>query len=109
MDNPRLLQHRIGHKLESLDKLKDADFSYDAFENPSKLLAHYKEELHFFEQGKQSLARMVDMPRICEEEEQAYEALREFYLVRYPELELNLRRVIQVLEKRLKEGALSGL
>jgi len=101
MDNLKLLKLHITDKLEELENLKSAKLSYDAFENPAKLLKHYKDELRFFEEGKNSLSRMID--RAKDKEELAiYAELRNFYLNAYPELELNLLRIIGKLEEKIK-------
>lgn len=100
MENPRLLKLKIEDKLETLEKIKDADLSYDALENPSTLLEHYKEELMFFEKGKRYFIRLIDKPRLFEEEEEDFEGLKDFYLNSYPALELNLMRIIGILEEK---------
>ena len=99
MDNPRLLKLRVNDKLDEIEKLKDNDLRYDALENPSKLLKHYQDELKFFEDGRRSLARMIDTDKNTQEQE-AFQELNEFYLNTYPKLELELLRVIQTLEKK---------
>lgn len=60
MDNLKLLRLNISDKLDDIEKLNNLSLSYDALENPNRLLEHYKEELKFFEEGKRSLARMID-------------------------------------------------
>lgn len=69
MDNPRPLKRKISEKLDELEKIKFSDLSYDGFENPKKLLKHYKDELRFFSEGKRSLARMIDAPKNKKEQE----------------------------------------
>lgn len=102
MDDPRVLKAQISEKLEELEKIKSKDLSYDGFENPVKLLKHYKGELRFFSEGKLALAKIIDKPKNKKEKED-YGGLKEFYLKSYPELELNLLRVISILEKRISQ------
>lgn len=103
MDNPRVLKQKISEKLDELDKINFTDLSYDGFENPARLLKHHKEELRFFNKGKHYLARIIDKPKNKKEQED-YEELREFYLTKYPGLELNLLRVINILENKLDKN-----
>jgi hypothetical protein len=99
MDNLKLLKLRLSDKLDELEKTKETQLRYDALENPTKALKHYKDKLVFFNEGKSSLARMIDKPK-DEDERADYEMLTDFYLTSYPELELNLLRIIHILEKK---------
>ena len=101
MNNPRLLKIEIDAKFKEIEQMDKMESKRDAFENPTKALVYYKEELKFWNDRKLLLAQMNPKSFICEEEHAVHEDLKKCFLKIYPSLEMKYLQIISILEGKL--------